>query len=95
MVRAARVRVVDRARARVVRAKNEIMSSKKQKVEVSVIASCEFLRVGFMVASDRAVAMGSATAVRVAIIVASARERPCLPSTLPLPHRIEHCSRAP
>ena len=59
---------------------------------MSDIGPMRLLTVGFTVASVREVAMGSATAVRVAIMVASARERPCLPIEPTLPHRVEHCS---
>ena len=52
-------------------------------VRAFVIIPCAFPRVGFTVASVHTFAMGSATAVRVAIMVASARERPCFPSNLP------------
>ena len=58
-------------------------AKKHHQCRALLIGPMRLLTVGFNVASVRAVAMGSATAVRVAIMVASARERPCLPSNLP------------
>ena len=72
-----------RGRASVQVHRTMVREAKKHQCRALVIGPMRLLTVGFTVASVRTVAMGSATAVRVAIMVASARERPCLPSNLP------------